>query len=197
LQEAGALFPVPEELESPAANGLSLFCDPAAAGSWTRRLFRNDFRLRLLANPKAFTHNSLAKGVGGFMSATRSETFQLGLLLATVFVLLMQPTTGRAYTQEEEAACSGDAFRLCSPEIPDVDRVTACMVRNKAQLSPGCLVYFRPGPEDAAAAPAGQPLSIAPVTARKPAGAKTSAKSNAKTSAKARKPKKPTKPDAT
>lgn len=131
------------------------------------------------------------------MSATRSETFQLGLLLATVFVLLMQPTTGRAYTQEEEAACSGDAFRLCGPEIPDVDRVTACMVRNKAQLSPGCLVYFRPGPEDAAAAPAGQPLSIAPVTARKPASAKTSAKSNAKTSAKARKPKKPTKPDAT
>ena len=127
------------------------------------------------------------------MSATRSETFQLGLLLATVFVLLMQPTTSRAYTQEEEAACSGDAFRLCGPEIPDVDRVTACMVRNKAQLSPGCLVYFRPGPEDAAAAPAGQPLSIAPVTARKPAGAKTSVK----TSVKARKPKKPGKPDAT
>jgi hypothetical protein len=127
------------------------------------------------------------------MSATRSETFRLGLLLATVFVLLMQPTTSRAYTQEEEAACSGDAFRLCSPEIPDVDRVTACMVRNKAQLSPGCLVYFRPGPEDAAAAPAGQPLSIAPVTARKPAGAKTSVK----TSVKARKPKKPGKPDAT
>ena len=123
------------------------------------------------------------------MSATRSETFQLGLLLATVFVVLMQPTTGRAYTQEEEAACSGDAFRLCGPEIPDVDRVTACMVRNKAQLSPGCLVYFRPGPEDAAAAPAGQPLSIAPVTARKPAGAKTSVK--------ARKPKKSGKPDAT
>jgi hypothetical protein len=63
-----------------------------------------------------------------------------------MFALLMQPTTGRAYTQEQEAACSGDAFRLCGPEIPDVDRVTACMVENKSQLSPGCLVYFRPAP---------------------------------------------------
>jgi hypothetical protein len=132
------------------------------------------------------------------MSAHRSETFRLGLLLATVFALLIQPTTGRAYTQEEEAACSGDAFRLCGPEIPDVDRVTACMVRNKSQLSPGCLVYFRSGPEDVAAVPAGQPLSIAPATARKPARANTSAKPSAKTSAKTlAKPKKPRKPDAT
>jgi hypothetical protein len=119
------------------------------------------------------------------MSANRSETFWLGLLVATMFALLMQPTTGRAYTQEQEAACSGDAFRLCGPEIPDVDRVTACMVENKSQLSPGCLVYFRPGAEDAASAPAGQPLSIAPVTARTSTGTKT------------RKPKKPKKPDAT
>jgi len=98
----------------------------------------------------------------------------------------MQPTTSRAYTPEQQAACSDDAFRLCGPEIPDVDRVTACMVRNKSQLSPGCQVYFRPGPEDAAAAPAaGTPMSIKPGTARKPASAKAS------------KAKKPKKPDAT
>ena len=125
------------------------------------------------------------------MSAARNV--QCGLLLATAFSFSILPTVGHAYTQDQQQACTGDAFRLCGSEIPDVDRVTACMVRNKAQLSPGCLVYFRPGPEDAAAAPAGQPLSIAPVTARKPAGAKTSVK----TSVKARKPKKSGKPDAT
>jgi hypothetical protein len=119
------------------------------------------------------------------MSAHRSETFRLGLLVATMFALLVQPTTSRAYTQEEQAACSGDAFRLCGPEIPDVERVTACMVRNKSQLSPGCQVYFTPGPEDAASAPAGQPLSLKPETTRKP------------TSTKTRKAKKPKKPDAT
>ena len=94
------------------------------------------------------------------MPATRSERFQLGLLFATVLALLMQPTTSQAYTQEQQAACSGDAFRLCSSEIPDVDRVTACMVRRKSELSPECRVYFRPGPEDTASAPADRPMSI-------------------------------------
>lgn len=96
----------------------------------------------------------------------------------------MQPATSRAYTQDEEAACSGDAFRLCSSEIPDVDRITACMDRNRAQLSPGCRVYFRPSAGEAVSA-AGRPMSIKPATARKPASAKT------------RKVKKPKKPDAT
>ena len=99
-----------------------------------------------------------------------------------MLAFLMQPTTSQAYTQEEEQACSGDAFRLCGPEIPDVDRVTACMVRNKSQLSAGCRVYFRPGPEDAAVAIAGAPMSIKPATVRKPASSKTH---------KTKKPKKP------
>jgi hypothetical protein len=123
------------------------------------------------------------------MSAVRSETSRLGLLFATALALLMQPTTSRAYTQDEESACSGDAFRLCSSEIPDVDRVTACMERNESQLSPGCRVFFRPGYGDGASATAGQPMSIKPATVRKPASATTSAKT--------RKSKKPKKPDAT
>jgi hypothetical protein len=40
-------------------------------------------------------------------------------------------TLGHAYTAEEQQACSGDAFRLCSAEIPNVDRVSVCMIRNK------------------------------------------------------------------
>ena len=72
--------------------------------------------------------------------------------------VLMWPVPGRAYTAEEQQACSGDAFRLCSAEIPDVDRVTVCMVRNKSRLSPGCRVFFRPDPEVAP----GTPLSIRP-----------------------------------
>jgi hypothetical protein len=123
------------------------------------------------------------------IGAGRSETFQLALSFATLLAFLMPPAASQAYTQDEEAACSGDAFRLCGPEIPDVDRVTACMVRNKSQLSPGCRVYFRPGPEDAAVATAGTPMSIKPATARKPAGSNTTAKT--------RKTKRPKKPAAT
>jgi hypothetical protein len=29
-------------------------------------------------------------------------------------------------------------MRLCSHEIPNVQRITACMVRNRAHVSPGC-----------------------------------------------------------
>src|ERR1700730_987884 len=123
------------------------------------------------------------------MSAAHSETFRLALLFAKILLFLMQRTKNKSYTQDEQAACSSDAFRLCGPEIPDVDRVTACMVRNKSQLSPGCRVYFRPGPEDAAVATAGTPMSIKPATVRKPASSKTTAKT--------RKTKKPKKPDAT
>jgi hypothetical protein len=99
------------------------------------------------------------------MSAIRSSHFQLSLMLAIglsfSLSLLLWPVAGQAYTDEQQQACTGDAFRLCSAEIPDVDRVTVCMVRNKSRLSPGCRVYFRPGSEVAPAA-AGRPLSIRP-----------------------------------
>jgi hypothetical protein len=122
------------------------------------------------------------------MFAIRSRNFRLGLMLATALAISMWPAASRAYTPEQEQACSGDAFRLCGAEIPDVDRVTVCMVRNKSQLSPGCRAYFTPEPEpEAAVTPvtAGRPLTIRPAKARKPV------------SAKSRKPKKPVKPAAT
>jgi hypothetical protein len=140
----------------------------------------------LLANLAPFTHNSSKQRFGGkVMFAVGSRNFQLSLMLATGLSVAMLPSTGHAYTAEEQQACSNDAFRLCGAEIPDVDRVTVCMVRNKSQLSPGCRVYFRSGPEpDVTPVTAGRPMSIKPATARKP------------DSAKARKSKKP-KPDAT
>jgi hypothetical protein len=79
------------------------------------------------------------------MVATRSSDFQLGLMLATAFAVLALPTAAEAYTPEGQQACTGDAFRLCSAEIPNVDRVRACLHRNKAQLSPGCRGFISPG----------------------------------------------------
>ena len=108
------------------------------------------------------------------MFAVRSRKFQFGLMFATVLSASMLSSAGQAYTQEEEQACSNDAFRLCGPEIPDVDRVTACMVRNKSQLTPGCRVYFREPEAAPALTPvaAGRPLSIRPASSRKSVSAK-------------------------
>ena len=98
------------------------------------------------------------------------RNFQPGATLAVALALSILPTAGHAYTQEEQQACQPDAFRLCSAEIPDVDRVTACMVAKKSQLSPECRRFFRspdPPPPSAASQipPPGRPLSIKPATA--------------------------------
>jgi hypothetical protein len=103
------------------------------------------------------------------MPVFRSGNFYLGLMLASALSVAALPAASQGYTPEEQQACSDDAFRLCSAEIPDVDRVTLCMVRNKSQLSPGCRVFFRPDPEDAVTpVAAGRPLRIGPATSRKP-----------------------------
>ena len=73
----------------------------------------------------------------------QSRLFQFGSILATAVSFSMLSTAADAYTPEQEQMCTGDAFRLCSSDIPDVDRVTACMVRQRSQLSPGCRAFFR------------------------------------------------------
>ena len=104
------------------------------------------------------------------MMIFRAGNFQAGLLLATALSVSTWSTAGHAYTPEQEQACTPDAFRLCSAAIPDVGRVTACMVAKKSQLSPACRAQFRPDPSEAAARPVGKPTVIRP--ARKPVSAK-------------------------
>ena len=132
------------------------------------------------------------------MNAVCRWGFHFGLVLATALFVSASSTSAHAYTEDQQAACTPDAMRLCGAYIPDVDRITACMIQRKSELSPECRRYFRPGPEPGEMA-AGQPTDIRPV-ARKPAKAKASAKTSAKASAKtakAKKPKKPAKPAET
>jgi hypothetical protein len=124
------------------------------------------------------------------------RTYRLGAAFAVALAFSAWPTTGHAYTDEEQQACQPDAFRLCSAEIPDVDRVTACMVARKSELSPECRRFFRSDPEPpaAAAGPAGKPMSIKPATARKPV---PSAKPKSTTTKSKTTKSKPAKPAAT
>ena len=128
----------------------------------------------------------------------------LGVALAALSAAAL-PTAGHAYTPEEQAACQPDAFRLCGSEIPDIERVKACMVARRAQLSPECKRFFRPDspePAEMTAPPAGRPVSIKP-RVKKPASAKPVAAKPASTKpTPAKKPatpkaKKPAKPPAT
>ena len=66
--------------------------------------------------------------------------------VVTIVVTLFALTTGAVAqgTAEQRAACTPDAFRLCSSEIPNVSKIVACMQQKKAQLSPACRAVFRP-----------------------------------------------------
>ncbi|MDD1537257.1 MULTISPECIES: hypothetical protein [unclassified Bradyrhizobium] len=100
------------------------------------------------------------------MPALRFKTSLAAATLAMALAVLVQPGAGFAYTQEEQQACTPDAMRLCSEFVPNVDAITGCMIRKKAQLSPQCRVFFRPGPEPGEQR-AGKPTNIAPKSARK------------------------------
>ncbi|WP_407193731.1 hypothetical protein [Bradyrhizobium sp. STM 3566] len=86
--------------------------------------------------------------------------------LSLALAVLALPRSGFAYTQEQQQACTPDAMRLCSEFVPNVDAITACMIKKKAQLSPQCRVFFRAGPEPRELR-AGKPTHIAPRTAKK------------------------------
>jgi hypothetical protein len=45
-------------------------------------------------------------------------------------------------TAEQRAACTPDAFRLCASEIPNISAITACMRKNKPNLSTACRAVF-------------------------------------------------------
>jgi hypothetical protein len=68
---------------------------------------------------------------------TRYQTIATLIAFATTAVAF-QTSPSLAFSSEAQQMCSGDAMRLCSSEIPDIPRITACMVRNKSHLSPGC-----------------------------------------------------------
>jgi hypothetical protein len=78
-----------------------------------------------------------------------SRKIALGATLALALSWSLQPRAGHAYTPEQQQACQPDAMRLCGAYVPDVDRITACMIQNKSQLAPECRKFFRDEPGEA------------------------------------------------
>src|SRR5258707_8880714 len=82
------------------------------------------------------------------------------LIVATALMFGMLTSVSHAYMLEQQELCAGDAMRLCSSDIPDVDRITACMERQRDQLSEGCKAIFEV--ETPAAATTETPVNEAP-----------------------------------
>ena len=69
----------------------------------------------------------------------------LSLVIAIGGAAVLQ---GAAYAQdnqgtmEQQIACTPDVWRLCSSQIPDVNRIVGCLRQNVSQLSAPCRAVF-------------------------------------------------------
>ena len=82
---------------------------------------------------KSFTAKSLtAKSLS---SKIRDTSLALGF---AAIVSIVSTTSSFAFSAEAQQQCTGDAFRLCSSEIPNVPKITACMMKHRSDLSAGC-----------------------------------------------------------
>jgi hypothetical protein len=70
-----------------------------------------------------------------FTATARKIT--LALAFAASFSAVSS-TASFAFSSEAQQQCTGDAFRLCSSEIPNIPKITACMIKHKSDLSAGC-----------------------------------------------------------
>jgi hypothetical protein len=70
-----------------------------------------------------------------FTNTIRNAGIALALITS---ISALSSTASFAYSSEAQAQCTGDAFRLCSDEIPNIPKITACMFKKRAQLSTGC-----------------------------------------------------------
>lgn len=68
-------------------------------------------------------------------SKIRDTSLALGL---AAIVSIVSTSSSYAFSSEAQQMCTGDAFRLCSAEIPNIPKITACMIKHRSDLSAGC-----------------------------------------------------------
>mgnify|MGYP001113882739 CR=1 FL=1 len=66
------------------------------------------------------------------------DALRITVTSADVSVSALSSSQSFAFSAEAQQMCTGDAFRLCSSEIPNIPAITACMIKHRAQLSAGC-----------------------------------------------------------
>jgi hypothetical protein len=89
----------------------------------------------LAETPKPLKGNAAMSAKIVAFSASHRLAMALGLLF-----ILGSVNTASAYqgTPEQRRACTPDVYRLCAGEIPNVRAITACLQRQKGNLSAAC-----------------------------------------------------------
>ena len=74
----------------------------------------------------------------------RTRQIALGVALS-IGGIVAQSADAQEYrgTWEQQMACTPDVWRLCSDQIPDTNRIVACLQQNTPQLSSACRAVFQ------------------------------------------------------
>jgi hypothetical protein len=74
----------------------------------------------------------------------RSQRIVLSLAIAIGGAATATAAVAEEYrgTWEQQMACTPDVWRLCSDQVPDVQRIVACLRQNTPQLSNNCRAVF-------------------------------------------------------
>jgi hypothetical protein len=75
----------------------------------------------------------------------RADRIAVAFAIVTVFGVAVQtPAFSQDHqgTMEQQMACTPDVFRLCGEQIPDSNRIVACLRQNASQLSRPCRAVF-------------------------------------------------------
>lgn len=64
----------------------------------------------------------------------------IGLLCA--WVIGVPPVLARTMQQKLDQACAADIAKLCAETKPDQDRIKACMLTRRAEVSPACMALI-------------------------------------------------------
>ena len=63
-------------------------------------------------------------------------------ILGSIMVVAMPGVALASGPTLQDRHQADDVMRLCSQEVPDVDRVTACMKTKRAQVSAPCAAFY-------------------------------------------------------
>ena len=74
---------------------------------------------------------------------TKMTTYLAAIATVGIVTVALAGKSQAEGTAEQRWACEQDAFKFCGSEIPNVPRITACMVKNVKKLSPACRAQFK------------------------------------------------------
>jgi hypothetical protein len=100
---------------------------------------------------------------------THRIVLNCSLGLATIVAIAAaSPAWSEEYrgTWEQQMACTPDVMRLCGDQIPDVNRIVACLRQNTPSLGNSCRAVF-----ESSASAEQQPTRVSPPSTQRPRSA--------------------------